>query len=329
VNPTDTGSVRITRLSEPHDLAEELAADVRAGLTDDPKWMPPKYFYDGAGSELFEAITELPEYYPTRAETQILERIADGIVREVQPEALVELGSGSSRKTVLLLEAMHRHGTGYRYVPVDVSEDALRAAADVLGATHPWLVFDGFVGDFATDLHRIPRRGRRLVGFLGSTIGNFEPADRALLLDEVRSLLEPGDRFLLGADLVKDPGTLVAAYDDSQGVTAAFNRNMLRVLQRLLEADVDPEDFRHVARWNDADERIEMHLQATRTLEVTFPTLGLTVPFEVGETIRTELSCKFRREGIEQELRAAGLRVDRWETDRQDRFALLLAAPVG
>lgn len=323
-----TTDVQIEALSSRRALHDELLDDVRTGFASSPRWLPPKYFYDAEGSALFEQITELPEYYPTRAETAILEAHAEDLVAEAEPEQLVELGSGSSRKTMLLLEAMHRQGTGDVYVPFDVSADAIRGAADVLGRNHPWLDVRGFVGDFTTDLHRLPRTGRRLVAFLGSTIGNLDPVGRSALLGEIRASLAQDEALLLGADLVKDPDVLVAAYDDAAGVTARFNHNVLRVLQRELDAELDLDAFRHEARWNRDDERIEMWLVATRRTSVRVPELDMVADFAAGEGIRTELSCKFRREGLTTELRTAGLAVVSWLTDPQDRFALVLARPA-
>ncbi len=315
----------IERISTPADIAEEMARDVREGLTQPQKSLPPKYFYDERGSELFEEITRLDEYYLTRAETEILEDQARALIDRVRPEEIVELGSGSSRKTRLLLEAMHDAGTGDRYTPLDVSEGALRSACSDLIADYDWLVFDGILGDFHTDLPRVPRHGRRLVAFLGSTIGNFDPEGRTVLLKDVATMLEGGDRFLLGADLDKDPDVLVAAYDDARGVTAEFNRNMLRVVNNVLGSDFDPARFAHEARYEGRWPRIEMHLRATEPMRVTFPTLDLAVSFEEGETLHTEISSKFTREMIEAELEAAGLVMEAFLMDTQGRFSLTLA----
>jgi L-histidine N-alpha-methyltransferase len=326
--PLPTTDVHVEALSTPRALHDELLDDVRAGFADAPRWLPPKYFYDATGSALFERITALPEYYPTRAETAILEAHAGALVGAVAPEQLVELGSGSSRKTVLLLEAMHTHGTGDAYVPFDVSEDAIRGAAAALGRDHPWLDVRGYVGDFTSDLHRLPRTGRRLVAFLGSTIGNLDPNGRAAMLGEIRSTLDDDEALLLGADLVKDPDVLVAAYDDATGVTAAFNRNLLHVLRRELGADVEVDAFVHRARWEPTQERVEMWLVAVRDTSMHVPELDLTADFAAGEGLRTELSCKFRRDGLTAELEAAGLAVDRWSTDPDGQFALVLARPA-
>jgi len=306
-------------------LQRALADDVRLGLGSDPKWLPPKYFYDAAGSALFERITRLPEYYLTRAETEILIDGADSIIQRIRPVELVELGSGSSRKTRLLLEAMHRHRSGHRYAPLDVSEDALAGAADALGGDYEWLRFDGFVGDFTQDLRRVPRQGRRLVAFLGSTIGNFTPAERARLLRGVAAGLADGDRFLLGVDLVKDRATLEAAYNDAAGVTADFNRNLLHVLNRQLGANIPVDAFEHVSFYDRREARIEMRLRAGYPLAVRFPTLGLQVGFAAGEELHTEISCKFTRPQIERELQAAGLRLESWHEDPERRFALALS----
>jgi len=316
----------MNHLSQVADWRSALADDVRAGLTAKPKRLPPKYFYDARGSELFEDITRLPEYYLTRAETAILIDVADVIVRHIRPVELVELGSGSSRKTRLLLEAMHRHRSGGRYAPLDVSEDALAGAADALGADYDWLQFDGFVGDFTCDLGRLPRRGPRLVAFLGSTIGNFTPAERATLLAGLRAGLADGDRFLLGVDLVKDRATLEAAYDDATGVTAEFNRNLLHVLNHELGAGIPVDAFEHVAFYDEGQARIEMHLRATRAMEVAFPSLGMEVAFAAGELLHTEISCKFTRPQVERELDAAGMRLEAWHEDAERRFALALAS---
>jgi len=316
----------MNHLSQVADWRSALADDVRAGLTAKPKRLPPKYFYDARGSELFEDITRLPEYYLTRAETAILIDVADVIVRNIRPVELVELGSGSSRKTRLLLEAMHRHRSGGRYAPLDVSEDALAGAADALGADYDWLQFDGFVGDFTCDLGRLPRRGPRLVAFLGSTIGNFTPAERATLLAGLRAGLADGDRFLLGVDLVKDRATLEAAYDDATGVTAEFNRNLLHVLNHELGAGIPVDAFEHVAFYDESQARIEMHLRATRAMEVAFPSLGMEVAFAAGELLHTEISCKFTRPQVERELDAAGMRLEAWHEDAERRFALALAS---
>jgi L-histidine N-alpha-methyltransferase len=307
------------------DLARALRDDARAGLTATPKTLPPKWFYDARGSELFERITELPEYYPTRAERAALVTHAAEIAETTGAKTLVELGSGSSDKTRLLLDALHRHGTLARFVPLDVSEPALRAAATAIDADYPDLDVHAIAGDFTRHLDEIPAGDGRLVVFLGGTIGNFEPAERARFLRDLRAVLHPGEWFLLGTDLVKDEATLVAAYDDSAGVTAEFNRNVLRVLNRQLGADFDPEAFAHVALWDAKEEWIEMRLRALRPMRVRLARLDLSVSFADGEELYTEISAKFRRDGIAAELVDAGFEPARWWTDPPGRFGVTLA----
>jgi L-histidine N-alpha-methyltransferase len=307
------------------DLAQALRDDARAGLTASPKTLPPKWFYDGLGSKLFEQITELPEYYPTRAERAALTAHAAEIAGITAARTLVELGSGSSDKTRLLLDALHRHGPLGRFVPLDVSEPALRAAATAIDADYPCLDVHAIAGDFTRHLDEIPAGDGRLVVFLGGTIGNFEPADRARFLRELRAVLHPGEWFLLGTDLVKDEATLVAAYDDSAGVTAEFNRNVLRVLNRQLGADFDPEGFAHVALWDAKEEWIEMRLRALRPMRVRVAGLDLDVSFDDGEELHTEISAKFRQVGVSTELAAAGFETVRWWTDPAGRFGVTLA----
>ena len=306
------------------DAGEALRADARAGLTATPKELPPKYFYDARGSELFERITELPEYYPTRTERALLERSADGIATASGADTIVELGSGSSAKTRLLLDAFARAGTLRRYVPQDVSESALRGAMDELAGEYPALALHGVVGDFTRDLGGLPRGGTRMIAFLGGTIGNLLPAERAAFLAHVRSVLEPGEQLLLGTGLVIDPDVMVAAYDDAAGVTAEFNRNVLAVLNRELGADFDVDAFAHVARWDAEHEWIEMRLRAQRRMTVHVADLDLVVGFAPGEEMRTEVSAKFRLDGVQAMLADAGFAVSRTWTDPQARFALTL-----
>lgn len=310
---------------QPEDLAAALAADVRRGLTSSPKWLPPKWFYDEHGSQLFEEITRLPEYYPTRREREILDARARAIASVSGADTLVELGSGTSEKTRLLLDALRDAGTLERFVPFDVSEATLRGAAEAVAREYPGIAVHAVVGDFEHHLDRIPHDGRRLVAFLGGTIGNLDPDAREVFLKELRSTLEPGDTFLLGADLVKDVGRLVAAYDDARGVTAAFNRNVLHVINRRLGADFEPDAFAHVALYDEDNDWIEMRLRATRPMRVHVRDLGLSVSFDEGEEVRTEISAKFRHEGLEQELTRAGFDVMRWYTDPAGDFALVLA----
>ncbi len=310
-------------LTDATDLTGALIEDARRGLSAPPRWLPPKYFYDDRGSELFDEITVLPEYYPTRAERALLAKHADDIVRAADARVLLELGSGSSEKTTVLLDALDRAGQLESYVPVDVSAGALRGAIDELAQTRPTLPVHPVVADFEHHLSDLPVPGRRLVAFLGSTIGNFTPADRTSFYARLGQALEPGETFLLGVDLVKDPDRLVAAYDDAAGVTAEFNRNVLRVLNRELDGDFVPEEFDHVALWDAKHEWIEMRLRARRAMSVSLPGAGLAFELVAGEEIRTEISAKFRRLTVESELVAAGFRPLGWWTDGD--FALALA----
>jgi L-histidine N-alpha-methyltransferase len=310
------------------DLARELRSDVRAGLTATPKSLPPKWFYDARGSELFEEITRLPEYYPTRAEREVLVAHAGDVARTTNAKTLVELGSGSSDKTRLLLDAFRAHGTLGSFVPLDVSGTALLEAMARIVADYPALDVHGIVGDFTRHLGHLPSGGRRVVAFLGGTIGNLRPAERAGFLAALRSALEPGDWLLLGTDLVKDPATLVAAYDDAAGVTAEFNRNVLCVLNNSLGADFSPDAFAHVALWDADEEWIEMRLRARWAQRVRVAALDLTVDFAAGEELRTEISAKFRRAGVDRELSAAGFAPRCWWTDPAGRFAQSLAEAV-
>ncbi len=313
--------------AQPGRYLDALRADVRAGLTAVPKTLPPKYFYDARGSELFDEITRLPEYYLTRAETSILRRHSAEIAALSRCESLVELGSGTSAKTRLLLRALLDGGTLREFVPFDVDPAVLTEASDALAAEFPGLAIAPFVGDFTRDIGSIPARDRRAIAFIGSTIGNLEPGERARFLAQVGAALRPGDTFLLGTDLVKDTGRLLRAYDDAAGVTAAFNRNILRVVNRELDADFDVDEFRHVALWDAQNEWIEMRLRSDRAQRVTISDLGLVVSFAAGEELRTEISAKFRRERIEAELAAAGMRMVRFWTDQDGDFGLTLAEP--
>jgi L-histidine N-alpha-methyltransferase len=315
----------------PADFRESsLRSDALAGLTATPKSLPPKWFYDAQGSALFEKITELPEYYPTRAERSILRAVSGEIAGASGAATLVELGSGSSEKTRLLLDALRDAGTLRRYVPVDVSESALAAAGEAVAAEYPGLDVRAVVSDFESYLGvgADDGSGARLVAFLGSTIGNMMPAERAVFLSRVRSRMRPGDAFLLGTDLVKDPAVLVAAYDDSAGVTAAFNKNVLSVLNASLGADFDLDAFEHVAAWNAGQEWIEMRLRSTAGQQVAVPGIQRTVRFAAGEEMRTEISSKFRRDGVAAELAAAGFAVRAWWTDDAGQFGLSLSVPV-
>jgi L-histidine N-alpha-methyltransferase len=307
-----------------------LADDALDGLTRPFKEIPPKHFYDGRGSELFDRICELPEYYPTRTERAILEAEAAAIVDRVRPTELVELGSGSATKTRVLLDAMRDAGSLERYIPLDVSESMLCATAEALVDEYPGLQVHGVVGDFERHLDGVPEaQGTRLVALLGGTIGNFPPGSRRRLLRQIAELLGPEDRLLLGTDLVKDPRTIEAAYDDSEGVTAEFNRNLLRVLNRELDGDFPVDAFEHIAFYDREREWVEMRLRATRPCSVRVGKLDLRVSFAAGEELRTEISAKFTRERVAADYAAAGLMLDGWLTDDEELFALSLAARAG
>lgn len=302
-----------------------LRADAAAGLTSSPKWLAPKWFYDARGSDLFEEITALPEYYPTRTEKALLRSHAGAIAAASGADTLVELGSGSSEKTRLLLDALREAGSLRRYVPQDVSQSALEVAAHEVAAEYPDIEVHGVVGDFTHHLDKLPGGDRRLVAFLGGTLGNLIPAERADFLASVRATLVAGEHLLLGVGLVTDPAVLVPAYDDAAGVTGEFNRNVLHVLNRELGADFEPDAFTHVALWNAEHEWIEMRLRATRAMRVHVAELDLDVDFAAGEELRTEVSAKFRRSGIRAELATAGFTVAEPWTDADERFTLLLA----
>jgi L-histidine N-alpha-methyltransferase len=307
------------------DAEAALAADARAGLTAHPKSLPPKWFYDARGSALFEEITRLPEYYPTRTERTLLEGAVAEIAALARADTLVELGSGSSVKTRLLLDAFRGAGGLVTYVPQDVSASALRSAMDALAPDYPGLALHGVVGDFTRHLDRLPWGRRRMVAFLGGTIGNLRPRDRAAFLTTLRGVLRPGECLLLGTSMVIDVPTMVAAYDDAQGVTAAFNRNVLRVLNRELAADFAVDAFDHHALWDARHEWIEMRLRARRAMTVRVGALDLTVRFAEGEELTTETSAKFRPGGVRGWLEATGYEVTRTWTDERGRHALTLA----
>ena len=333
----------------------ELRADVSVGLSSSPKELPPKWFYDDLGSELFDEITRLDEYYPTRREREILEREADAIAAASEADCIAELGSGTSTKTRILLDAFAAAGQLRRYVPFDNSPATLRTAASDLARAYPGLRVHGVVGDFEHHLGRLPLdeptgqalagmplsarvplptpvggapRGSCMVMLLGGTIGNFDPARRPAFLDSIADVMRHGDTFLLGADLVKDTARLEAAYDDAAGVTAAFNLNVLSVLNRRLGADFDLDAFAHEAVFDADNEWIEMRLRSLRTQTVHIPALEMTVDFAAGERMRTEISAKFRPERVRAELGAAGLVVQRMWTDAEGDYALTLARRV-
>ena len=306
-----------------------LAEDVLDGLTRPFKELPPKHFYDARGAELFDQICDLPEYYPTRAERSILERNATELAALTGAVELVELGSGTAAKTRVLLDALQTAGTLRRYVPVDVTESMVRDCAETLTEEYPGLRVHGVIGDFERHLDGVPAAiGPRIVAFLGGTVGNFQPGSRRRFLRSIGRLLGPDDHLLMGTDLVKDPDVLEAAYDDEQGVTAEFNLNVLRVLNRELDADFDPEDFDHIALFDTEHEWIEMRLRSRREHTTLVRALDLPVHFDAGEELRTEISAKFTPERLQGDLSAAGLELVRWFTDPDELFALTLSSVV-
>jgi L-histidine N-alpha-methyltransferase len=315
-------NVRIDR----HGVYDTFADDVRHGLTRELKELPPKYFYDARGSELFDRITTLPEYYPTRCERSIINRYAPLMVDGT--EELVELGSGTASKTRALLYAMAGAGSLRRYVPFDVDESVVEACALELLDLYPGLSVHGVVGDFQRDLAHLPDGRRRLFAFLGGTLGNLHPHERERFLAGLRELMHPGDRLLIGTDLLKDRAILEAAYNDSEGVTAEFNRNVLTVVNTGLGADFRPEAFEHVAFFDEASSWIEMRLRANGAQRVRIEGASLEVVFADGEEMRTEISAKFTRAAIERELTAAGLVLDRFFTDAGELFGLAFASPA-
>ncbi len=313
----------------PAGQAAAMEADVREGLTTTPKELSPKYFYDERGSQLFEAITELEEYYPTRRERQILvERSAEIVAAAGNPATLIELGSGSASKTRHLLDAMRDAGTLQTYVPVDISEEITRETAAALVDEYPGLDVHGLVCDFEADLERTPtttEKGPRLIAFLGGTIGNLYPDERAAFLSRIAALLDPTDHLLLGTDLVKDVGRLELAYDDPAGVTAEFNKNVLLVLNRQLRADFDLDAFEHVAKFDTEHEWIDIGLRSLAAQDVHLDDLDLTVHFDAGEILRTEISTKFTRPRLEESYAGTGLTMTDWFTDPAEDYALSLA----
>jgi L-histidine N-alpha-methyltransferase len=322
MSATRSPTAEVAVLFSAEERIMELREEVRLGLTSTPKELQPKWFYDERGSELFDAITRLPEYYLTRAERSILERYAGEIAASTDATTLIELGSGTSDKTRILLDAL----APQVFVPFDVSEETLRASAQRLAREYPALEVLAVVGDFEHHLPLLPTNGQRLLAFLGSTIGNLAPTQRARFLNDVSTTLDDGDAFLLGVDLVKSPARLVAAYDDRAGVTREFNLNVLRVLNRELGGDFDVSAFEHVARWNAEEEWMEMFVRSLRRQTVRLDALELEVVFDAGELMRTEISAKFRPWRLAVELESAGLAVQRWWTDDAGDFAALLAS---
>jgi L-histidine N-alpha-methyltransferase len=311
----------------PEEVRQRMRADAITGLQATPKTIPPVWFYDERGSQLFEEITRLPEYYPTRAERHLLELHAPTIAELSKADTLVELGAGACEKTRVLLDAMRQLGTLGTYVPFDVSDEFLRDAASSLSSEYDPLAVHLVIGDFSEHLAEIPTDGRRMIAFLGGTIGNLDPARRSRFLFDLNCTMSSDDSLLLGADLVKDRARLVRAYDDEAGVTAAFNKNVLRVLNAQLGGDFDDDLFSHVALWNEAEQWIEMRLRAARATRVTLREAGISVSFTPGEEILTEISAKFTPERIEQELGAAGFVIDgMWGAD-EGEFLLTLAHP--
>jgi L-histidine Nalpha-methyltransferase len=311
----------------PDEVRDQMRADALAGLQAPHKSIPPVWFYDERGSQLFEEITRLPEYYPTRAERHLLRTHAGTIAGMSKADTLVELGAGACDKTRLLLNAMQDIGTLSRYVPFDVSDEFLRSAAMSLSEEYTSLAIHLVIGDFHQHLTRIPTEGRRMVAFLGGTIGNFNPPQRARFLRDLRGTMSSDDSLLLGTDLVKDRVRLVTAYDDAAGVTADFNRNVLHVLNERLGGDFDADLFHHVALWNEEDQWIEMRLRAVEATTVTLKEAGITVDFRQGEDLLTEISSKFTAERVEAELVAAGFVVDGMWGAEQGEFLLTLAHP--
>ncbi len=313
-------------------ILDTMAEDVRRGLSAPQKWLSPKYFYDDRGSDLFERITELPEYYPTRAERSLLEGIVDELMADLRPTEIVELGSGSSSKTRIFLDAATTADHLRRYIPFDVSEGIVRASAQALLDDYHYLSVHGVIGDFERHLSRVPpSSGPRLVLFLGGTIGNLDPVARTAFLSNLNGLLSQDDHLLVGVDLVKDIGTIEAAYNDSAGVTAAFNRNVLAAINRSLYANFEPDSFEHRAFFNEEESRIEMHLVAATPQTVVIPHIEMTLTLAPSETIWTESSYKFTDESIKQMLDSSGLLFERLYTndDPDSLFGLVLARPSG
>ncbi len=309
------------------EAAAKMASDVRRGLLSEPKELAPKYFYDERGSQLFEQITELDEYYPTRAERSILAARSTEIVAAAgAPRSLVELGSGSAAKTRHLLDAMRDAGCLHTYVPVDISEEITHETAELLVDEYPGLLVRGLVCDFEHHLERIPEgEGGRLIAFLGGTVGNLYPEPRCDFLARLAALMGPGDHLLLGTDLVKDSGRLEDAYDDAEGVTAEFNKNVLAVLNRELGADFDLDTFEHVARYDEVETRMDIRLRSLLTQTVRLEELDLSVDFVAGEEMRTEISTKFTDEALRNVYAEAGLELAGWFTDPAGDYALSLA----
>jgi L-histidine N-alpha-methyltransferase len=329
---TRTVAVRPWRLDCHVAAGDDGAAadELRRGLTAATPTMPARWFYDDAGCELFVRITGLDAYYQTRTEQSLLEAHMHSTVAAHAPTELVEIGSGAAHKTRTILDAMERAGSLERFIPFDISPWSIATSAGDIAAAYPGTRVHGVAGDFSRHLSRIPRRpasGRRLVAFLGGTIGNLEPGPRRTMVRRLARLLRPGDALLLGTDLAHDPEVLVRAYDDPEGVTAEFNRNIVRHVNTAFAGDADPDDFAHLARWNARASRIEMHLRARRDINWSIAGLGIVVPIEAGSTIRTEISCKFTHESVERLYADAGLRLAGWHQDELGRYAVSVAVP--
>lgn len=318
----DRFSIDVRSRPEQH---SSLAHDVLVGLQRAPRSLPPKYFYDEVGSRLFDQICDTPEYYPTRTEQALLARFADGIVQKTTPRCIVELGSGSSRKISTVLAAIERTAGPCRYIPFDVSRSMLESSSRDLLKRFPWLEIHGIVGDYDRDFDALPLSGPTLFVFLGGTIGNFTPGQASLFLNKLRGHMRAGDHLLLGTDLVKDPAVLNAAYNDAAGVTAAFNKNVLSVINRRLDASFDLAAFRHVAFFDPQAARIEMHLESKKAQSVRVGALALDLEFGTGERILTEISAKFTRASVADMLRSAGLELDAWFEASNGYFGLSVA----
>jgi len=309
-------------------LLASMPEEVRQGLESCPKQLPSKYFYDERGSRLFDRITRLPEYYPTRTERSLLKRLAPEVARVTRARELLELGSGTAEKTRELIEAGLEEGSLQRFLPFDVSREVAEQSAHELARRYPELTVHAVVGDFEQHLAQLPDGRRRLVALLGSTIGNFVEDQAVDLLRRVERIVDEEGWLLLGTDLVKDPAVLEAAYNDSQGVTAAFNRNILEVVNEHLDGDLETEAFAHVAFFNEREERIEMHLEARRAQTARLEAIDLDLQIEAGERILTEVSCKYTRQSVERMLEAAGFSLEHWFTDANDYFGLSLSRPA-
>ena len=328
IRPTSTRYGQAAARLQPRRANPEMLAEVAEGLAAPQKELPPKYFYDQRGSELFEEITRLPEYYQTRTERALLEECMPALTAELGTRTMIELGAGSAEKSRVILNAMRAAGTAELYVPIDVSATFLAQTAARLRREYPRLLVEPAVADISEDF-TLPRRvpSPALVAFLGGTIGNFYPSAAIRLLTRVRAAMAPSDRFLMGVDLRKDVARIEAAYNDAQGVTAEFNRNMLRVINHELGADFDPRAFEHRAFYERSSHRIEMHLVSRRAQQVTIPGIG-EVGFSAGESLRTEISAKYDRPSVAALFGAAGLAIEAWRTDADRLFALVIGAPV-